>query len=132
VAAGEPAAAAPAAAAEAPAAAPKRQRRAAPVVPPSLAEETPLPESLPGAAVTSSAAAAPAPGPAAPRPPAAEAVALRGEALQALEKLLRSGARTPAAPDPARPGEYSGPDGELLRLQDEVMALALEALRRPQ
>ena len=132
VAAGEPEAAAPAAAAEAPAAAPKRQRRAAPVVPPSLAEETPLPESLPGAAVTSSAAAAPPPGPAAPRPPAAEAVALRGEALQALEKLLRSGARTPAAPDPARPGEYSGPDGELLRLQDEVMALALEALRRPQ
>jgi hypothetical protein len=103
-------------------------------VPPSLAEETPLPEALPGAAVVTQVAPA-ATGPAAPkapRPPAAEAVALRGEALQALEKLLRSGARTPAAHDPARPGEYSGPDGELLRLQDEVLALALEALRRPE
>ena len=113
---------------------PRRARRPAPVVPPSLAEETPLPDLLPGAAVVTSiaeGAGAPA-APAGPRPPAAEAVALRGQAVQALEKVLRSGARTPSAPDPARPAEYSGPDGELLRLQDEVLALALEALRRPQ
>ena len=31
---------------------------------------------------------------------------------------------------PARPAEFKGPDAELLRLQDEVLALALEALRR--
>jgi len=133
----EPAAAAEAApaVAEAPAAAaaPKRPRRAAPVVPPSLAEETPLADALPGAAVVTSAApasGAPA-APAGPRPPAADAAALRGEAIQAVEKALRAGARTPGAPDPLKPGEYSGPDGELLRLQDEVLALALEALRRP-
>jgi hypothetical protein len=66
------------------------------------------------------------------RPPAADAAALRGEAVRLLEKLLRSGARTPNAEPPEKPAEYSGPDGELLRLQDEVMALALEALRRPE
>jgi len=104
------------------------------VVPPSLAEETPLAEAAPGAAVVAPAAtsaASPA-APAGPRPPAADAAALRGEALQAIEKLLRAGARTPKAPDPLKPAEYSGPDSELLRLQDEVLALALEALRRPQ
>jgi len=128
----EPEAAAP----EAPAApaAPKRRRSEpppAPVVPPSLAEEAPLPDVLPGAAVVSAAPAAEKP-PAGPRPPAADAVALRGVAVLLLEKLLRAGARTPGAPDPIRPAEYSGPDSELLRLQDEVLALALEALRRPQ
>jgi hypothetical protein len=71
------------------------------------------------------------PAPAGPRPPAADAAALRGEAVQVLEKLLRSGARTPSAAAPAKPAEYSGPDGEMWRLQDEVIALALEALRRP-
>ena len=121
-----------------PAAAP-RARRVAPAVPPSLAEETPFAANLPGAPAAASvnpaveADAAPGGTPSAvPRSPAAEAVALRGQAVQLLDKLLRAGARTPGAPDPAKPAEYGGPDGELLHLQDEVIALALEALRRPQ
>ncbi|HEY6547777.1 MAG TPA: hypothetical protein VI589_07715, partial [Vicinamibacteria bacterium] len=99
----------------------------------SVAEEAPLPDVMPGAAVVTSVASEAAPGASAkPRPPVAEAVALRGEAVLLLEKLLRAGARTPKAPEPARPAEYSGPDSELLRLQDEVLALAFEALRRPE
>jgi hypothetical protein len=95
------------------------------VVPPSLAEETPLPADLPGAPAVAAVAPAveAAPAPAAARPPAAEAAALRGEAVRLLEKLVRAGARTKDALPPAKPAEYSGPDGELLRLQDEVMAL---------
>jgi hypothetical protein len=110
--------------------------RRAPAVPPSLAEETPLPLPVPGTAGPEAVAPAVEPKEDAarviPRPPAAEAAALRGQAVQALEKLLRSGARTPNAPAPLKPAEYSGPDGELWRLQDEVITLALEALRRPQ
>jgi hypothetical protein len=78
----------------------------------------------------SSSTSAPAPPPS-PRSATAEAVALRGESVRVLEKLLRAGARTPNAKPPAKPSEFSGPDSELLRLQDEVMALALEALRSP-
>ena len=66
-----------------------------------------------------------------PRPKAAQVAELRGRAATLLEQLLRAGARTPTAPAPTRPVEFKGPDGELLRLQDEVLALALEALRRP-
>ena len=61
----------------------------------------------------------------------AEIAALRGRAADLLERLLRAGARSPGAAAPARPLEFAGPDGELLRLQDEALALALEALRRP-
>ena len=49
-----------------------------------------------------------------------------------LDKLLRAGARAKDAPLPSRPLEFKGTDSELLRLQDEALALALEALRRPQ
>jgi hypothetical protein len=88
------------------------------------------PPTMPPPPSTLSPPASPAPPPP-PRPAAAEAVALRGESVTLLEKLLRAGKRTPNANPPANPSEYSGPDGELLRLQDEVIALALEALRRP-
>jgi hypothetical protein len=136
----------------------RRTPRPPPVVPPSLAEEAPLPKALPlappapatapaveSASAPAASAVPPAPAgsavprapaapaaPAAPRPAGADAVALRGQAVQVLEKLLRAGTRTKDAPAPAKPAEYSGPDSELLRLQDEVIALALEALRRPQ
>jgi hypothetical protein len=49
-----------------------------------------------------------------------------------VEKLLRAGVRAPGVPAPAKPGEFTGPDSELLRLQDEVLVLAIEALRRPE
>jgi hypothetical protein len=55
---------------------------------------------------------------------------LRGEGVAALEKLLRSGTRAPDLAAPKTPDEFQGPDAELLRLQDEVMALALQALRK--
>ena len=66
----------------------------APVVPPSLAEETPAARrDLPGAAVVTPAAPAAeaAAAPAGPRPPAAEAVALRGEAVRAAREAAARG-----------------------------------------
>jgi hypothetical protein len=110
----------------APAPAPPRVPRATPVVPPSIAEDAP--PRPPAPAVT---AAEPAPAPAGPRPKAALVVEVRGRAAVLLERMLRAGDKTPNAPPPARPAEFKGPDSELLRLQDEALALALEALRRP-
>jgi hypothetical protein len=110
--------------AAAPKAAPAPPSRIATTVPLSLAEDVPVPRALP------------TPAPAAPpaarlRPRSAEIAELRGRAAVLLERLLRSGARSPGAAAPTPPIEFAGPDGELLRLQDEALALALEALRRP-
>lgn len=76
------------------------------------------------------------PAPAKPAPPArrltspsSRAAEIRGEAIFLLERLLRSGARAPQIPAPAPLLEYEGPDGELDRIQDEALALAIEALR---
>jgi len=124
-----------------PAAAPApRPRPAQPrPVPPSIAEDTPLPRSLPAlgetSAVTAAVTAVGQPGveaQAGVRSAAARVVELRGRGVVLLERLLRAGTRVPSLPAPARPAEFSGPDSELLRLQDEATALALEALRRPQ
>ncbi len=115
----------------APAAAPRaqapRRPRVEPAVPPSLAEETPLPRNLTPAVVPEVAAAAPG-----PRAKAAEIAEARGKGALLLDKLLRAGARAKDAPAPAKPAEFTGPDSELLRLQDEALALAIEALRRPE
>ena len=100
--------------------------RAGPPVPPSLAEDTPLPQSLAPAVVPGNPPEPPE------RPKAAEIAEARGKGARLLDRLLRAGARAPDAPAPATPAEYKGPDSELLRLQDEVLALALEALRRPE
>ena len=112
-------------AAQPPKAAPAPQTRIATSVPLSLAEDVPVPRALP----TPTPAASPAV--ARLRPRSAEIAELRGRAAALLERLLRSGARSPGAAAPGRPLEFAGPDGELLRLQDEALALALEALRRP-
>jgi len=106
-------------------AAPARPSRVATTVPLSLAEDVPVPRTLSTPSPTAS--------PASPRlrPRSAEIAELRGRAAVLLERLLRAGARSPGAAAPARPLEFAGPDGELLRLQDEALALALEALRRP-
>jgi len=106
-------------------AAPARPSRVATTVPLSLAEDLPVPRTLSTPSPTAS--------PASPRlrPRSAEIAELRGRAAVLLERLLRAGARSPGAAAPARPLEFAGPDGELLRLQDEALALALEALRRP-
>jgi len=109
----------------------KRPRREEP--PRSIAYDSPLPPPVPGA--TDNGPLTPAVAPAekvevaapTPAPPATDA---RSRALGLLEKALRSGARAPQLPAAQKPQEFDGPDGELLRIQDEVMALAIEALRR--
>jgi hypothetical protein len=118
----------PAAPAAGPPAAPRRPR-AEPAVPPSLAEDAPLPRNLTPTVVP---AAASTPAAAAPRTKAAEIAEARGKGAALLDKLLRAGARVKDAPPPSRPLEFKGTDSELLRLQDEALALALEALRRPE
>jgi hypothetical protein len=126
-------AAAPAGAAAAPAAAPRPPRaappRAAPA--PSLAEDLPV---TPAIVATDAAALAPppaAPASTGPRSATARVAEARGGAAVVLARVLRGGAKVPALPPASPPREFKGPDGELLRLQDEAIALALEALRRP-
>ncbi len=118
----------PAASAPAAPAVPRRPRPE-PAVPPSLAEEAPLPRNLTPTVVPSAASA---PSASNSRTKAAEIAEARGKGAVLLDKLLRAGARVKDAPPPARPLEFKGTDSELLRLQDEALALALEALRRPQ
>ncbi len=113
------------------------RRVSLPVVPPSIAEEAPVPPPLPGVTTALSVPVEPVP-PAGPAPatpaasPRVRVAEIRGRAVKILEEKLRSGARDPDLPAPAKPAEFKGPDSELFRLQDEVLALALEALRRPQ
>jgi hypothetical protein len=138
----EPAAGAPAATTAAPsgaaAPAPTRPVRAAPAPAPARAAPAPsLAEDLPVApaiVATEAAALAPppaAPPPAGPRSATARVAEARGGAVLVLARVLRGGAKVPALPPATPPKEFKGPDGELLRLQDEAIALALEALRRP-
>lgn len=124
-------AARPAGAVAAPA--PPRAARPAPprVVPaPSLAEDLPV---TPAIVATDAAALAPPPpaAPVGPRSVTARVAEARGGAALVLARVLRAGAKMPALPPASPPREFKGPDGELLRLQDEAIALALEALRRP-
>jgi hypothetical protein len=116
-------------------AAPRPRARPQPAVPPSIGEDTPLPRSVPGLteanAVTAAVQSTIVSG-LGVRSPAARVAELRGRGVRLLERMLRAGARAPALPPPSRPEEFRGPDSELFRLQDEVSALALEALRRPQ
>jgi hypothetical protein len=124
-------AAAPAGAAAAPAA--PRPARPAPVrvaPAPSLAEDLPV---APAIVATEAAALVPPPvaAPVGPRSATARVAEARGGAATVLARVLRGGAKMPALPAASPPREFKGPDGELLRLQDEAIALALEALRRP-
>jgi hypothetical protein len=123
---------APAAGTAAPAA--PRPARPAPVrvaPAPSLAEDLPV---APAIVATDAAALAPPPpaaAPTGPRSATARVAEARGAAAAVLARVLRGGAKVPALPPASPPREFKGPDGELLRLQDEAIALALEALRRP-
>ena len=47
-----------------------------------------------------------------------------------MDKLVRSGARKPDLPAAVKPKEFHGPDSELRRIEDEALALAIEALRQ--
>jgi hypothetical protein len=91
---------------------------------PSIAQDLPLQrDELP-------AVGSPAPPPrTGPKPTAAELSELRGRAAVLLARLISEGRRTPRLEEPPKPGEFKGPDGELLHLQDVVLYLALETLR---
>lgn len=64
-----------------------------------------------------------------PTTPAGIVAAVQGRIAALLDRLLGAGvsAPTPVTP-PERKTVYRGPDADLLRLQEEVIALALEAL----
>jgi hypothetical protein len=85
--------------------------------PPSIAEDRPT-----GFAEAALVPAAPAPS--LPEPDA------RARGFAVLERLLKTRAHQLDLPPPAPPSEFRGADSELLRIQDEILALALEALRR--
>ena len=74
-------------------------------------------------AVSSLAAALPA-------SPAAAVAAVQGRAIALIDALLRRGGRAPVrVTPPEKKADYKGPDADLLRLQDDVLSLAIEALR---
>ena len=77
-----------------------RRPRAEPAVPPSLAEDAPLPRNLTPTVVP---AAASVPPPSTARTKAAEIAEARGKGAVLLDKLLRAGARAKDAPPPSRP-----------------------------
>ncbi len=129
----EPIAAAPTAAAGTTmVAAPSRRARPTRTTPaPSLAEDLAV---TPTIVATESAALAAPPAeaaPAGPRSATARVAEARGGAALLLARVLRLGTKLPALPPASAPRDFKGADGELLRLQDEAIALALEALRRP-
>lgn len=65
-----------------------------------------------------------------PTSPAAAVAAVQGRALALLDALLRRGGRAPVrVTPPEKKPDYKGPDADLLRLQDDVLSLAIEALR---
>jgi hypothetical protein len=89
--------------------------------PPPQAEPLIAPPIVPSQAAGSDVAA--------PQSPAGMAGALQGRVVGLLEALLSRGARMPVRLVPAAPTlSYRGADAELLQLQREVIALALEAL----
>ena len=104
---------------------------ARPVAPPprTTPPPAPRPDRTDPVVISETGAAVVEPLPALPRSPAALVAAIQGRAIVLLDRLLRRDGRAPvrvAPPEP--PIDYRGPDAELLQLQQEVLALALEAL----
>jgi hypothetical protein len=66
-----------------------------------------------------------------PLSPSAAVAAVQGRLIAMIDRLLRRDARTPVRLSPPAPSAYHGPDAELLRLQDEVLSLAIESLAAP-
>jgi len=98
---------------------------------PSLAEDLPVAPAIVATDAAALATPPPPPPPTGPRSTTARVAEARGGAAVVLARVLRAGTKVPALPPASAPREFKGPDGELLRLQDEAIALALEALRRP-
>ena len=67
-----------------------------------------------------------------PTSPAAAVAAVQGRAIALLDALLRRGGRVPVrVNEPEKKTTYRGPDADLIRLQQDVLSLALDALRTP-
>jgi len=66
-----------------------------------------------------------------PLSPSAAVAAVQGRLIALIDSLLRRDARTPVRLSPPPPSANHGPDAELLRLQDEVLSLAIESLAAP-
>lgn len=62
--------------------------------------------------------------------PAGVVASIQGRLATLLESLLAKGVTVPKPPDPL-PSAYRGADAELLRLQNEAIALAMRALSTP-
>jgi hypothetical protein len=58
-----------------------------------------------------------------PASPAGEVLRLRGRGLLLLAEMLRDGRRIRVPSAASGPAEFSGPESELLRLQDEIFTL---------
>ena len=110
-------------AATAPAATAARSAATRAAAPPPLPALPPAPPPPPASVIATVVDA-----PASPTP-ASLVGALQGRIAQLLSDLLSRGVRTPVPLTvPATKTPYRGADAELLRLQEEVIALALEAL----
>ena len=65
-----------------------------------------------------------------PPSPSAAVAAIQGQAIVMLDSLLRRNGRAPIRViPPEKKTEYRGADADLLRLQEDVLSLAIEALR---
>ena len=64
-----------------------------------------------------------------PLSPAAAVAEIQGRTITVIDSLLRRGGRAPVrVVPPERKTQYRGADADLLRLQEEVLQLAIEAL----
>jgi hypothetical protein len=66
-----------------------------------------------------------------PASPAGEVLRLRGRGLLLLAEMLRDGRRVRVPSAASGPAEFSGPESELLRLQDEIFSLLWTELGKP-
>jgi len=66
-----------------------------------------------------------------PASPAGEVLRLRGRGLLLLAGMLRDGRRIRVPSAASGPAEFSGPESELLRLQDEIFSLLWTELGKP-
>jgi hypothetical protein len=114
----------PAPAAPAPPAPPPASPAAPAGLPPAPPQPPPPPPAdMPGDMVASLGALL-------PTSPAAAVAAVQGRAIALIDNLLRRGGRAPVrVTPPEKKSDYKGPDADLLRLQDDVLSLAIEALR---
>ena len=105
-------------------------RAAVIIAPPSTPPSASRPAASSAAAIVAAPVApvVPASVLALPLSPSAAVAAVQGRVLMLLDSLLRRDAREVVRVTPPPPSAYRGPDADLLRLQEEVLSLAIESL----